>query len=50
MAEARGLLSETELTVAEIARRVGISDPGYFSRQFRSTHGASPREWRAQSA
>lgn len=50
MAEARGLLAETELSVAEIARRVGISDPGYFSRQFRRTHGASPREWRDRSA
>lgn len=49
MAEARSLLSETELSVAEIARHVGISDPGYFSRQFRRTHGASPREWRGRS-
>jgi len=46
MAEARNLLSDTELSVGEIARRVGISDPGYFSRLFRRTHGASPREWR----
>jgi AraC-like DNA-binding protein len=48
MAEARTLLSETELPVAEIARRVGISDPGYFSRLFRRTHGASPRHWRSR--
>jgi AraC-like DNA-binding protein len=47
MAEARSMLSDTELPVAEIARRVGMSDPGYFSRLFRRTHGASPREWRA---
>jgi AraC-like DNA-binding protein len=50
MAEARNLLSDTELPVAEIARRVGMSDPGYFSRQFRRIHGASPREWRGRSA
>jgi AraC family transcriptional regulator, transcriptional activator of pobA len=50
MAEARSLLSETELSVAEIARRVGISDPAYFSRQFRRTHGVSPRDWRGSSA
>jgi AraC family transcriptional regulator, transcriptional activator of pobA len=50
MAEARNLLSDTELPVAEIARRVGMFDPGYFSRQFRRTHGASPREWRGRSA
>ena len=46
MAEARSLLSDTELSVGEISRRVGMSDPGYFSRLFRRTHGTSPREWR----
>jgi AraC-like DNA-binding protein len=50
MAEARILLSDTELPVAEIARRVGMSDPGYFSRQFRRIHGTSPREWRRRPA
>jgi len=48
MAEARSLLSDTELPVSEIARRVGMSDPGYFSRLFRRTHGASPRQWRSR--
>jgi AraC family transcriptional regulator, transcriptional activator of pobA len=48
MAEARSLLSGTELPVGEIARRVGMADPGYFSRLFRRTHcssrsGTSPR-------
>jgi AraC family transcriptional activator of pobA len=46
MAEARSLLSGTELPVSDVARRVGISDPGYFSRLFRRTHGTSPRDWR----
>jgi AraC family transcriptional regulator, transcriptional activator of pobA len=46
MAEARGLLSETDLQVAEIARRVGVPDPGYFSRLFTRAHGTSPRKWR----
>jgi AraC family transcriptional regulator, transcriptional activator of pobA len=46
MAEARSLLTETDLPVAEVARRVGMADPGYFSRLFRRTHGASPRDWR----
>jgi AraC family transcriptional regulator, transcriptional activator of pobA len=50
MAEARSLLSDTELPVGEIARRVGMSDPGYFSRLFRRTHGTSPREWRGRSS
>lgn len=46
MARARQLLTDTDLPVAEIATRVGVVDPGYFSRQFRATHGASPRAWR----
>jgi AraC family transcriptional activator of pobA len=46
MAEARSLLADTDLPVGEVARRVGMSDPGYFSRQFRRTHGTSPRRWR----
>lgn len=46
MAEARALLSGTDIPIAEVARRVGISDAGYFARLFRSTHGISPREWR----
>ncbi len=48
MAAARALLAETDLPVAEVARRVGMSDPGYFSRLFSRTHGASPREWRGR--
>ncbi|WP_280390256.1 helix-turn-helix transcriptional regulator [Nocardia wallacei] len=50
MAEARRLLAETELPVAEVARRVGVADPGYFTRLFHRTHGAPPRRWRAAAA
>jgi AraC family transcriptional regulator, transcriptional activator of pobA len=46
MAEARRLLSETDLPIAEVARRVGVADPGYFTRLFTRTHGTSPRNWR----
>jgi AraC-like DNA-binding protein len=46
MAEARKLLMDNDITIQEAARRVGISDPGYFSRLFRRTHGMSPRDWR----
>jgi len=46
MAESRRLLADTELSIQEVARRVGIPDPGYFSRLFRRTHGTSPRSWR----
>jgi AraC family transcriptional activator of pobA len=47
MADARALLGGTELPISEVARRVGIADPGYFTRLFRTTHGVSPRSWRA---
>ena len=50
MAEARSLLADTDLPVREVARRVGMSDPGYFSRLFRRTHGTSPRSWCGQPA
>ncbi|OBI18927.1 AraC family transcriptional regulator [Mycobacterium sp. E2327] len=49
MAEARTLLTETDLPIAEVAGRVGIGDPGYFSRLFRRTHGTSPRAWRGSN-
>lgn len=48
MAEARDLLSETELPISEVARLVGMPDPGYFSRVFRRMHGTSPRQWRGR--
>lgn len=47
MAEARNLLATTDLGVAEVASRVGITDPGYFSRLFGRSHGISPRQWRS---
>ncbi|GAB7144765.1 hypothetical protein LRC484719_33620 [Mycobacterium riyadhense] len=46
MADARDLLANTDLAVSEVARRVGVSDPGYFSRLFARMHGTSPRKWR----
>lgn len=46
LAQARRLLAETDLPVADIARRVGVPDPGYFARVFRRGNGVSPRAWR----
>lgn len=46
MGAARALLADADLPIAEVARRVGMPDPGYFSRLFARAHGASPRKWR----
>ena len=46
MAQARRLLAETDLAVAELARRVGYSDPVYFVRTFRRVHDTTPLRWR----
>ncbi|WP_445184946.1 helix-turn-helix transcriptional regulator [Pseudonocardia sp. Cha107L01] len=47
MSEARRLLVETDLPLAEVGRRVGYPDGGYFARVFRREHGVAPRAWRA---
>ena len=44
--EASRLLRSTDRTITEIALDVGFSDSNYFSRQFRSANGLSPREYR----
>ena len=46
LSHARRLLLEGELTITEIARRVGFEDPYYFSRVFRERVGCSPSEYR----
>jgi AraC-like DNA-binding protein len=50
LTEARRLLTGTDLPVAEIARRVGLPDPGCFARIFRAGHAATPREYRTRFA
>lgn len=49
MIEARRLLREGALTVAEIAERVGYASEAAFSRAFQREVGVSPSECRAQS-
>lgn len=41
-------LSETNLKINQICHKVGISDPYYFSRLFRSVTGLSPKAYRKQ--
>jgi AraC family transcriptional regulator, transcriptional activator of pobA len=47
--EARRLLLYTDLNVAEVADRLGFSDPAYFSRFFRRQAGEAPARYRASA-
>lgn len=47
VSEAKALLSHTDLTVGEIAGRVGVLDSSYFSRFFRKQVGMTPVDFRA---
>jgi AraC-like DNA-binding protein/quercetin dioxygenase-like cupin family protein len=49
LAQAGKLLRETTLSVSSIAHRVGYANLSNFNRQFRTHHGATPREVRARS-
>ena len=46
MVEAARLLRYTDLTIGQIAYRVGFTDPLYFSRAFKRQTGASPQAYR----
>ena len=46
MREARRLLLDANLTISEIAARLGYGDPGYFTRRFHTEHQLSPTAWR----
>ena len=48
MRQARKLLMDTNLTVKEIAVRVGFPDPFHFSRSFRNAVGISPVQFREE--
>lgn len=50
MTEARRLLADSDLSITEVARRVGMLDPGYFTRVFRRETGMPPRTWRDRVA
>ncbi len=44
--QAEQLLSQTRLSIAEIAERTGFGTPEYFSAAFRKLTGTSPRSAR----
>ncbi|MBL3655144.1 AraC family transcriptional regulator [Fulvivirga sediminis] len=43
--KALDLLKNTQLNIAEIAYKVGFTDPGYFTRCFKNYYGKSPSEF-----
>jgi AraC-like DNA-binding protein len=43
---AAGLLDRTDLTITQVARRLGYAELYLFSRQFRQVTGLTPRAWR----
>ena len=44
------LLASTDLSVAEIARAVGWTDPSYAARCFHAAYGISPTEYRRRQS
>jgi AraC family transcriptional activator of pobA len=46
MIEAARLLRFTDLSVGEVAHRIGFADPLYFSRAFKRRHDESPQAYR----
>lgn len=47
--ESAYLLTETSLTLSEIAGTLGFSSPSYFSQSFRKVRGISPLQYRRQN-
>jgi len=47
---ARTLLENGDLSIAEVARRVGFEDAAFFARTFRKRLGSTPSDYRAQNA
>ena len=44
--EAKDLLANSSMSINDVARQTGFSDPCYFSRIFRKYTGSTPREYR----
>lgn len=49
MSLAQTMLAETELQIAEIADRVGYTDPNYFAKVFKKYTGVTPSKYRESS-
>lgn len=49
VARAKELLARTQLTISEVARRVGLGDVSNFAKLFRRHEGLSPTEYRRKT-
>jgi AraC family transcriptional regulator, regulatory protein of adaptative response / methylphosphotriester-DNA alkyltransferase methyltransferase len=49
MDRAADLLTERDLTVREVAQRVGYRQPAQFAKAFRRRHGSAPSMFRSQA-
>ncbi len=49
MMSAKMMLRNTDLTISEVAERLGILDPSYFARRFKQLTKISPSEFRRLS-
>lgn len=47
-AAARALLSSTQLPLAEVVRRIGLSSVSQFIADFKTTNGVTPARYRRQ--
>lgn len=45
MQHAQQMLMETSLSVKEVVSSVGLSDRSHFSREFKTLHGLTPKEF-----
>lgn len=46
LSRAQERLLDLTLSIAQVARQAGFSDPNYFAKVFRKRTGTSPRQWR----
>lgn len=47
LSNAVNLLTDTDLSIAEIADRVGFTDQSYFDKRFKASFGRSPKQFRS---
>lgn len=49
LAKAAELLQQPDISIADVAMKVGFEDQGYFSRQFKQVMGVSPSAFQREN-